>query len=105
MTDVKQKLIEARTLIEKKGWNKGHYAVDERNVTVEVWEPGVCAFCTMGAIYAVIDDAYNDDQARPLVNALGFDCSGDVLLWNDDQLRTKDQVLARFDNAIKEITA
>ena len=101
---VKEKLIEARNLIEKKGWGQGHYAVDDDGVTVGIDSPDACRFCTMGAIYAA-NRTYSESVVQDLVQALGFDNSGEVLLWNDSPSRTKDQVLARFDRAIKELPA
>ncbi|APH74156.1 DUF6197 family protein [Aquibium oceanicum] len=96
-------LTKARELVAA-GWNKGHYGESANGITVgPLHEDAVC-FCTMGALFRAAG-TFDEDIVHPAVQALGFEYSGQVLLWNDEKDRTQDEVLARFDNAIKELAA
>jgi hypothetical protein len=96
----KQALIDARALIEK-GWTQGRYFDDAKN-----------AFCASGAI-GEASGAWNDDGGnnRTHIGTEPWQIFSDVVkgpenlsipIWNDTPGRTKEEVLAAFDTAIKK---
>jgi hypothetical protein len=99
---VRDLLIKARGLLVDKGWCQGDYVKDG-------------ALCCLGAIGAACggtaddpflkrrimrtvaqSDTYHAGYCR-LADAIGGDL---ISAWNDDNYRTKEEVLAAFDRAI-----
>ena len=99
-------LKKARKLVEK-GWTQGAYAKDGNGRILFFDDKKAVKFCPLGAIGRVTGSLYNAEAvgARYAVidsiegGMLGFD----IASWNDDKKRTKRQVLAAFDRAIKAV--
>lgn len=104
----KEILIEAKRLLETKGWCQGAYAKDINNKVVRgfIGSEKPAAYCPIGAICQAQKE---DFEIRP--EATGFlrkvlDFKGrtskfDVIDWNDLPGRTKEEVLQAFDKAIE----
>jgi len=96
-------LIEARQLIEK-GWTQGTNArkIDGTPTTVD--DPEAVCFCAIGAIMRAEYDVRHLDYFVDILERLKrhherYDPS--ISSWNDNRNRTKTQVIALFDKAIK----
>lgn len=82
-------LKDARKLLAKRGgWVQGHY------------QSGKCGHCAMGALIAAAGKNLRarDTEDSALRNAIACHY---VVVWNDMPGRTKREVLAAFDKAIK----
>lgn len=106
---VKEVLVAARWIIENVGWCKGEFAKSgDKSVWVgayttledaakEAEVSTVDAFCSLGAINAVDANHFlKEEAARIFHNSVG----GSISYWNDNEKRTKSQVLKAFDRAI-----
>lgn len=94
MTTV-QVLRKARALI-KKGWCQGAYARAINGASVDPAHPGAVRFCAMAAI-SKIAQRHEHRAGMVLVSVINAGICG----WNDRHGRTKTQVLAAFDKAIR----
>lgn len=61
----------------------------------------VVACCAIGAVCE--GNAPGVDTEDQIAKALGFEGAGELIDWNDDPSRTKEDVLARFDTVIASI--
>jgi hypothetical protein len=93
MTDISNKLREARALIER-GWCQRAYGRDADGCSVYEDNPSAICWCASGAINAKADYA----ARRVFGEAIGTDC---IPGWNDAPERTQAEVLAAFDKAIE----
>lgn len=84
MSEIANKLREARTLIER-GWCQKHLKSAQ-------------GYCAVGAIIATNRNDLDNAAVALLARAARTDS---VALWNDASRRTKPQVLAAFDKAIE----
>lgn len=98
-------LKKAKALLETKGWTKGHLAEDKDGVPTHSLSTRATCFCAIGAIERACGrEPFNALAVGPAIDALT-----DVLPssyaepadYNDAPRRTKAQVLALFDRAIK----
>lgn len=93
-------LIEARRLIAEKGWTQRDFAGLGYDDPCSYDNPRATCFCADGAIRRAA--LSHPDDVRH--NARDFlEQAADTLNiwdWNDDESRTKDEVLAAFDKAI-----
>lgn len=101
MSDVKLTLIEARQKISE-GWTQGAYArmsneVDDGGKVSADSRLATC-WCSVGAVSAVSPRPY--ETLRKLKETLGGVSTADIIQWNDDPTRTKEEVLDLFDRAI-----
>jgi hypothetical protein len=89
---VKQVLTAAKWMIENIGWTKGSYrAYDEEKKTI--------GFCSLGALDAVEANGKVKGQAQAHMYYMIPGRAG-VAAWQDDAVRTKQEVLDFFDKAI-----
>lgn len=102
MTDV-EILKAARARIEQ-GWCQRAYAQDAEGSYVSTLSPDADSYCLSGALWAT---AGLDDKAVArclvLLSEDGRACG--VIAWNDQPERTKEEVLARYDQAIAKAEA
>ena len=107
---VREILVEARELIDKRGWCQFQFAKRDphshggiqRIASFKVFGK---AFCPLGAIMAVGDRHGGGVLAKhALALAAGLSSAGHVPVWNDRPGRTKAEVLAVFDKAIESYT-
>ena len=92
-------LREAKRLIEEKGWCQGADAIDRRGRPVLARSGDAASFCIAGALFAASFAEHGEEQAIKLFRH----CIPETLSlaqWNDEPLRTPEQVLAAFDRAI-----
>lgn len=105
MTDA-EILKGARAKIEQ-GWCQGYYARDAVGRDVSYNSPSACSYCLSGALWASATAAGLDvhavdrcfDLLRHGVSELN------PMIWQDKPERTKEEVLARFDQAIVKAEA
>lgn len=100
MKTAREVLMEARRLIDEKGWTQNTFARDKSGEPVVPDAYCAVCFCSTGAIAraAQDDDLLVRMEARRRLRAV-IDSS--IPDWNDNPERTKDQVLAAFDQAIE----
>ena len=97
-------LSRARELIEDPvNWVQGPYAVDDYGQPVDHDDPEACAWCALGAIWAVSDwEGVDYGAANDLLNKLPVvrrHCG--IHMLNDEDDTTHDDILAVFDDAIE----
>lgn len=98
-------LKKARSLIEK-GWCQDLYVTrqDGPPVGIPVAEQDLegCRFCISGALYQAsgASSIWSTFKIAAEIERLGFISEDDVVKWNDDRFRTKEEVLKLFDDAI-----
>lgn len=86
----KEILIEARALIDQYGWIQRKMVLFENGVTV--------GYCIVGAIDAVSAHFPAIVVAQSLLRPW---VGNSIIEWNDQSGRTKEEVLALFDQAIE----
>jgi hypothetical protein len=96
----------ARKLLAEKGWTQGEYARDKRQDPVHSDYKGAVCYCALGALAAAGHKLKAPEHIgwprAALREAIGVDNdAGSIPDWNDAPERTKRQVLAKFDKAIK----
>ena len=97
----KDVLIKARAVLVKKGWNQRSYAQDKDGNETFYASPEACSFCAAGAVMAATSNGGERNRAvARLVDLIPWN---NVTRWNDDQDRTKRQVLALYTRAIKAL--
>lgn len=117
-------LIEAKRLIEEKGWTQGVFARDSTGLFIDMTSGDACSYCAGGAI-CVAGWRANSNRAElallgtihpyvaysaqlALLSAIcppgTYNALADIASWNDDPHRTKAEVLAAFDKAIERAT-
>ena len=90
-------LKEARRLIAEKGWTQGSFARHSNGDPIGPLGDNAACYCALGAIRKT----GNGPEQVFAVFALA-DVVGDYVSdWNDDPARTKEEVLAAFDEAIR----
>ena len=108
--EVRAILIHARALIEK-GWTKDASARNAARASVSEYRADACAFCTMGALHrAYLDcDAFAGElyaATDALADQVPLRRKGPsrttLIQYNDNRQRTKEEILALFDAALKE---
>lgn len=101
MSDVKLTLIEARQKITE-GWTQGAYArMVDGGGTVPIDSPLATCWCIVGAVSVVIPaGVYNTPYLAKLREILDVPTIADIVQWNDDSFRTKEEVLDLFDRTI-----
>lgn len=108
-TTVPTLLRKARSVIDRCGWHQGDLVADFNN-----WQHS--PVCTYGALFVAMDA----DPARPArdTKAKLIDAAGEVLRrvlskrgysrpvadWNDYPARTREHVLALYDDALREVS-
>lgn len=96
----------ARWILENVGWCQGSYYKDKNGSVVGLsarYNPeNVACACALGSIYLVeADDPHSIDNAiTALAEASKLDSIAD---FNDDPVRTKEEVLNLFDRAIEGV--
>lgn len=86
-------LTEARRLIAEVGWCQGQY----RHYDSDGPSRMPIAYCAVGAISSATPFGSHDVGAYELLRST----VGEITIWNDEQGRTKEQVLEAFDKAIE----
>lgn len=94
----------AIVVLRDKGWVQKWYAHDARGQTCWATSPDAACFCSLGAMTrARIDAELPSDEltqiARDLIDAEFRDLHPEftsMATWNDEPLRTKDEVLNMF---------
>lgn len=102
MTTVLQVLKKARKLIETKGWTQVVEARDEDGNAIDYRDERAICFCALGALWRAADGFESDlavDARATLASCVHTD---HIIDWNDRKRRTKEDVLAAFDRAIKK---
>ncbi|MHA2046732.1 MAG: DUF6197 family protein [Candidatus Thorarchaeota archaeon] len=97
-------LKEAKQIVEN-GWCKYSGAKDRNHDNVAVESSRANSFCTMGAIDRACSIIYGEDKVSDhfpnvfiyFARVNGID---NVIKWNDDFNRSKEEVIDAFDNAI-----
>lgn len=95
MSDVKTPLREAKALLLKEGWVQHAYS--------SAW-----GFCLAGALrYVAQDDADCAQALEALVSEnkflKGLQPLNEIIFWNDDPRRTKEQVIDLIDRALASL--
>lgn len=87
-----------------KGWCQGHSAIDSRGNLCLAETSAAVSWCAVGAIFAVSKNDWKYEEAARdvLEKALGKGQS-EIANWNDEPKRTKKQVLALYDKAIRHL--
>lgn len=104
MSDVKLILIEARQKVSE-GWTQRAYArmsneVDDGGKVSADSRLATC-WCSVGAVGAVTPEAMSSMPAlNKLKEVMGWPSTADIIQWNDEPTRIKEEVLALFDMAI-----
>ena len=110
--DGSQTLRYARKLI-KHGWIQHFMSEDKHGNEVWPWETTAVCWCATGAVDAVMPRPCADEDYDHVIKALydvtnndepipeGMDALSMVQHWNDQPERTKDEVLAAYDEAIE----
>lgn len=102
---IKDKLIEARALIEKpENWTQGAFARDEKGEAVEIGSDKAVSYCMIGALWRACNAGEDRTKARPAQDVLhkaAEQVTGDssILLVND--FGTHEEVIRVFDAAIE----
>jgi hypothetical protein len=92
-------LVRARALIaDEQHWCRRTYARGWRGLPVPVQSAAAHRFCAVGAIMRAGRELWL--PIEPARNALEWQTVRPVQDWNDDPVRTHDDVLATFDAAI-----
>jgi len=89
-------LDRAAELIETKGWTQNAFA-RACGHPVNFYDRAAECFCVTGAIGAVSmsEPCLVEYQSRMLLaRSIGINSSLDIIAWNDNQSRTKDDVIA-----------
>ena len=97
-------LSRARELIEDPvNWVQGPYAVDDYGQPVDYDHPKACAWCALGAVWAVGDsERVNSDVALDILNRVALRQGQPGIHWlSDDDETDHEDVLAAFDRAIE----
>ena len=98
---VEQVLIAARAKIAQ-GWCKGTSARDVDGWPVAPRSDEACAWCIVGAVRAVLRITVSPcGHVFRLLAASARTDLADLAFWNDKRSRTKKQVFAVYDDAIK----
>jgi len=93
----KEILTQAREILVTKGWTQEKYARDKAGKQCEI-EFGSC-FCALGAIIlSARGSEYFKTACRVLEEEINW---SSIPSWNDASSRTKEEVLAAFEGAIK----
>lgn len=101
-TQLVQDLEAARAKIVQ-GWTQGGNAEDARGYNVAPHDDSAVRWCARGAILSVTKPAcWSYESGRYIAAIEAFrDCAGSTVIdYNDDDKRTKKEVLAVFDKAI-----
>ena len=98
-------LRRARKIIAERPFHQGSYAVDANGTEVTTTVGAVCC-CSFGALKIAAGAGAFDpplmDAAKAAVEFLAYaNGIGSVPVWHDAKGRTKRQVIAAFDRAIK----
>lgn len=80
-----------------KGWCQGAYARDKFQRGIDYKNPKACSWCLLGALYATSKGADHLSTVRRFLHANG---EFSMPTFND-QAKSKDQVLAALDKAIR----
>lgn len=104
-TTVKEVLTAARWIIDNVGWCQKYYYKTKAGLgrfDVSSATDVDCA-CSIGAIYLTEASPVLQNQALDMFDSTLNDVSGVpfIATWNDKRDRTKEEVLAVFDKAIK----
>lgn len=101
---VKEILIAAKWIIENVGWCQGSYALTKDNNRIfsveEAYAAGdICAACSTGSIMLTEASEQLKNDAERILRLQVPDHK--IVDWNDAPGRTREEVLAVFDRAIK----
>jgi hypothetical protein len=100
---MKQQTLEtlksARIKLEQ-GWTQVHFALDIDGYSVLSSSPAATHFCLLGAV-SLFPNFGEAIQEMMLTLGLGNDMT--LAVWNDDPLRTKEEVLACLDQTIERL--
>jgi hypothetical protein len=108
-TTVKEVLVAMRWIIDNVGWCQGALYTDKSGDKHNIIPPydtvlkdDISGVCLSGAWYLVeCDNEKVKDNALNILNSL---TSYGMIVYNDSFCRTKEQVLALLDKAIKQAT-
>jgi hypothetical protein len=95
--NAREVLLAARWMLKHVGWQQGQYVSYDVDVN---FKP--VAFCAIGALMRV-EKENPEDYSRAL-NELFLHIGCRIPTWNDTPGRTKEEVLAAFDQAIERIS-
>jgi hypothetical protein len=94
MLDSAKQLATAARAIVERGWSQGSQTKN--------WDNGIDSFCAVGAMKRAMIDL--DERYSVFVDVMikmSEVLEGDaIVVWNDREGRTKEQVLAKFDELI-----
>jgi hypothetical protein len=94
VSSAKEILLAARWILENHTWMQNDF---------QSFNNGKWSFCAVGAINQVKTDSRPQYQvARQLLNSV---VGGSIVAYNDDEGRTKEEVLVAFDRAIAKADA
>ena len=86
----------------KKGWTQRVYAANKKDVVVSLYDSNATKFCIDGAVARVVGNYESDEVAYSyLRRSLPSNSNKNLCSWNDNKRRTKKQVIALFEKAIK----
>lgn len=109
---VRQVIEDAQKLVEA-GWTKGAFARTEHGNVIGCYEKKATCFCTIGALRRAASNAAEFDgvdvETILLEDAVGevrhAAKTFDLVNWNDDPIREKEEVLQAFQNASANVFA
>lgn len=95
--DAHELLVKARNRLERDGWMRGCF-LEPEGTRVCSWG----AICYETPLHSGVDCPREYDEAvATLGGVVGVDKAAAIAVWNDTPGRTKEQVLAAFDEAIR----
>lgn len=99
----------AKALLVTKGWTQGDMARDAEGDPVHIWSEAASCFCAYGALRAAtpggVGASYAQMDAASALEATIGDEWPDFIEFNDAPVRTKDEIVAKFDEAIAALEA
>lgn len=105
--DIQRALKRAYKLLKGKGWTKGSWARDVSRFGVDPKNQYAVCWCSAGAIRAATKDCNVENAcAKELIQALPkkyskyIDPIGAIIHWNDEEKRTRKNVLTAFEKTI-----
>jgi hypothetical protein len=107
MTETTKTLIAARKILAENGWAQKAFAKDANGVGVLPEATTAVAFCALGALdRACHEESFPYIAPRHVLNRATHAITGDghwsnISYYNDEKERTKEDVLALYDNAIE----
>lgn len=106
MTTVETLIAVRELLADEDRWCQGSVAKNKWGVSVDVNAPNACRWCLAGAIAKQLPKAtYSWEDLEPYALLLGFQSAWLLTGFNDSELTSHADVLARIDRKINELSS